>query len=85
MHTKYVQEDGALGETGVCAQLHPTLCDPMDCSPPGSSVQGILQARIMEWTKQFLNTARGHQAPRKADHCLQKQVGKNKRKKRQKR
>ena len=24
-------------------------CDPMDCSPPGSSVHGILQARILEW------------------------------------
>ena len=33
----------------VVAQLCPTLCDPMDCSPPGSSVHGILQARIMEW------------------------------------
>ena len=26
-----------------------TLCDPMDCSPPGSSVHGILQPRILEW------------------------------------
>ena len=26
-----------------------TLCDPMDCSPPGSSVHGFLQARILEW------------------------------------
>ena len=25
-------------------------CDPVDCSPPGSSVHGILQARILEWT-----------------------------------
>ena len=30
-------------------QLCLTLCDPMDCSPPGSSVHGILQARILEW------------------------------------
>ena len=30
-------------------QLCPTLCDPKDCSPPGSSVRGILQARILEW------------------------------------
>ena len=30
-------------------QSCPTLCDPMDCSPPGSSVHGILQARILEW------------------------------------
>ena len=27
----------------------PTLCDPMDCCPPGSSVHEILQARILEW------------------------------------
>ena len=31
------------------AQSCPTLCDPMGCSPPGSSVHGILQARILEW------------------------------------
>ena len=30
-------------------QLCPVLCDPMDCSPPGSSVYGIFQARILEW------------------------------------
>ena len=30
-------------------QLCPTLCDPIDGSPPGSSVLGILQARILEW------------------------------------
>ena len=31
------------------AQSCLTLCNPMDCSPPGSSVHGILQARILEW------------------------------------
>ena len=30
-------------------QSFPTLCDPLGCSPPGSSVHGILQARILEW------------------------------------
>ena len=30
-------------------QSCPTLCDPVDCSPPGSSIHGILQARILEW------------------------------------
>ena len=30
-------------------QLCLILCDPIDCSPPGSSVHGILQARILEW------------------------------------
>ena len=36
----------------LCAQslqLYPTLCDPMDYSPPSSSVHGILQVRILEW------------------------------------
>ena len=33
----------------VCAQLYLTICDPMDYSPSGSSVRGILQARILEW------------------------------------
>ena len=31
------------------AQLSPTLSDPMDCSPPGSSIHGIFQARVLEW------------------------------------
>ena len=33
----------------LVTQLSPTLCNPMDCSPPGSSVHGILQVRILEW------------------------------------
>ena len=31
------------------AQSCPTLSDPMDCSPPGSSIHGIIQARVLEW------------------------------------
>ena len=31
------------------AQSYPTLSDPMDCSPPGSLVYGIFQARVLEW------------------------------------
>ena len=38
-----------LESESVSRQLCPTLCDAMDCSPPGSSVHGILQARILEW------------------------------------
>ena len=34
---------------GEVTQSCPTLCDPMDCSPPGSSVHGTLQARVLEW------------------------------------
>ena len=33
----------------LVAQLCLTLCDPVDCSPPGSPVHGILQARTLEW------------------------------------
>ena len=43
-------------------QLCPTLCDPMDWSPPGSSVQGILQARILEWVA--ISFSRGSSQPR---------------------
>ena len=35
--------------TAASLQSYPTLCDPIDSSPPGSSVPGILQARILEW------------------------------------
>ena len=35
-------------------QSYPTLCDPIDGSPPGSTVPGILQARILEWVAIFL-------------------------------
>ena len=36
----------------LVAQLCPTLCDPMDCSLPGPSVHAILQARILEWSRE---------------------------------
>ena len=40
----------------LCLVTHSCLtpCDPIDCSPPGSSVQGILQTRILEWACHFL-------------------------------
>ena len=34
---------------GKSLQSCPSVCDPVDCSPPGFSVHGILQARILEW------------------------------------
>ena len=37
------------GGGGLVTQTCPTLCDPRDCSPSGSSVHGTLQARILEW------------------------------------
>ena len=44
------------------AQWCPTLCDPTDCSPPGPSVQGLLQARILEWVA--ISFPRGSTRPR---------------------
>ena len=46
----------------LVAQLCLTLCNPMDYSPPGSSVHGILQARILEWIAIFFS--RGSSWPR---------------------
>ena len=42
--------------------LVPQSCNPMDCSPPGSSVNGILQARMLEWVT--LPSSRGSSPPR---------------------
>ena len=45
-------------ETAAAAKLHQlclTLCDPIDGSPPGSSVPGILQARVLEWVAIFFS------------------------------
>ena len=39
------------------AQSCPTLCDPMDCSLPGSSVHGIFQARVVDWGAIALSAA----------------------------
>ena len=44
------------------AQLCPTLCDPMDCSLPGSSLHGILQARVLTWVA--ISFSRGSSQPR---------------------
>ena len=49
-------------ESQLVAQLCPTLCDPMDCSPPDSSVHGISQARILEWVA--IPFSRGSSQPR---------------------
>ena len=43
-------------------QLCSTLCDPVDCSPPGSSIHGVHQARILEWAA--MPSSRGSSWPR---------------------
>ena len=55
--------------TSVCAKSLPpcpTLCDPMDCSPPGSSVHGILQTKILQWVA--MPSSRGASQPRDQTH-----------------
>ena len=54
MSTALQADSLALSHRGIIfyclvTQLCPTLCDPVDCSQPGFSVHGILQARILEW------------------------------------
>ena len=50
------------GTMRLVPQSCPTLCDPMDCIPPGSSVHGILQARMLEWAP--VSSSRGSSWPR---------------------
>ena len=52
----YIWQEVSIQNTAAAAaaaakslQLCPTLCDPVDCSLPGSSVHGIFQARVLEW------------------------------------
>ena len=66
---------------GLCvctrARSCPALCDPMDCCPPGSSVRGILQARMLEWA--VISSSRGSSLSRdqtciSCDCCIDRQI-----------
>ena len=62
---------------GGCVLSHFILCDPVDCSLPGSPVLGILQARILEWV--VMPSSRGSSQPRDQTHishitCIGRQV-----------
>ena len=50
----------------LVAKSCPTLCNPMDCSPPGSTVHGILQARLPEWV--VISSSRASSQPRDQTH-----------------
>ena len=66
--TLHMSNPSTNNETAPCArmcslaQLGPTLCDPMDCSPPGHSVHGIFPARILESI--VISSSRGSSSPR---------------------
>ena len=49
VYSKVTQLSIHMGVEVLVPRSCPTLCNPMDCSPLGSSVHGILQARILEW------------------------------------
>ena len=59
-----IQSQRCFGRTlkVLVVQTRPTLCNLMDCSPPGSSVHGISQARILEWVA--ISFPRGTPPPR---------------------
>ena len=62
--TEYVQPKDCMEDNRQCsvAQSCLALCDPTDCSPPGSSVCGISQARMLEWVA--ISFSRGSSRPR---------------------
>ena len=61
---------GLLSREHPCSvtQLHPTLSNPMDCGPPGSSVHRLLQARILEWVA--ISSSRGSSQSRDPSPAL---------------
>ena len=59
----------------VCARLCPNLCNPMDCSLPGSSVYGILQARILEQIATASFRGLPNQGFKSASHAFPALVG----------
>ena len=69
-----LQEDFLLSTSVLVAQLCPTLCDPTDCSLPGSSVHGILQERILEWAAVPFYRGSSHPRNRTRVSCLCRQI-----------
>ena len=61
-HTAWCQWYALKESESEVAQSCPTLCDPVGCSLPGSSLHGILQARILEWVA--ISYSRGSSRPR---------------------
>ena len=65
-HVLKLQMHNVMEVKVLVAQSCPTLFDPVDCSPPGSSVPGIVQARILEWVA--TSSSRGSSQPRDQTH-----------------
>ena len=58
----------------LVAQSCPILCDPIDCSPPGSSVHGILQAIILDWVAIPLSRGSSQLRDRTCVSCIGRQI-----------
>ena len=54
----------------LVSQSFPTLCNPMDCSPPGSYVHGILQATILEWVAILFSRGSSQPGDRTQVSCI---------------
>ena len=65
----YRYQDLSSSRNCVCAQSRLTLCNPLDCSMPGSSVHGIFQARTLEWVA--ISFSGGSSLPKPTSPALQ--------------
>ena len=61
-HSKAEAASGGAGGGCLVPKSCPALCDPMDCSPSGSSVHGISQARKLQWV--LISSSRGSSQPK---------------------
>ena len=66
VYCDYVLKDDVVKMSCMHAQSLQTLCAPVDCSPPGSSVHGILQTRVQEWFA--ISSSRGSSWPKDWTH-----------------
>ena len=66
-NTVFIQYNMDIEQDSEVAQLCPTLCNPMDCSLPGSSLHGILQARVLDSTLEWVAIAFSRRSSRPRD------------------
>ena len=74
--TNWINKQNSVYIQYVClhSQSCPTVYDPMNCSPPGSSVYGIFQARILEWIAVFSSRGSSQTRDWKQVSCIGRQI-----------
>ena len=65
---------GECAAAALCAQLCLTLCDPKDCVPPGSSVHGLSQARVLEWVSMPFSRGSSQPGDETQSSCIGRQI-----------